>query len=91
MVYEVVTTLDGAEVLFTVRDSGPGIAAEDIGRLFRPFTRLSGAAPAEETPGSGLGLYISRAIVEAHHGRIGVESEPGAGSTFWFTLRRAET
>ncbi len=78
-----------AEVRFTVRDHGPGIAAQDIGRLFRPFTRLSGA-DAEETPGSGLGLYVSRRIVEAHEGRIGVESELGAGSTFSFTLPRGD-
>ncbi|MFL5797431.1 MAG: sensor histidine kinase [Actinomycetota bacterium] len=86
---ELVVRAAGDEVRFEVRDHGAGIAAEHTELLFRPFSRLPGLA--EATPGSGLGLYISRAIVEAHHGRIGVESEPGAGSTFWFTLRRAET
>jgi signal transduction histidine kinase len=86
---EVVVRAAEDEVRFEVRDRGPGIAPEHTELLFRPFSRLPGLA--EATPGSGLGLYISRAIVEAHHGRIGVESEPGTGSTFWFTLRRAET
>jgi signal transduction histidine kinase len=76
------------EVRFEVRDQGPGIPPEQTEVLFRPFSRLPG--PAEATQGSGLGLYISRAIVEAHQGRIGVDSEPGTGSAFWFTLRRAE-
>ncbi len=76
---------NGRGVRFTVRDVGPGIPEEFVGRLFRPFSRLPGAA-TDETPGSGLGLYISRRIVEAHGGKIEVESEPGAGSTFSFTL-----
>jgi signal transduction histidine kinase len=77
------------EVRFAVRDRGPGIAPQDVGRLFRPFSRLPRAV-AEETPGSGLGLYVSRRIVEALRGRIEVESEPGVGSTFSFTLPREE-
>lgn len=68
-----------------VRDSGPGIAAEDIPKLFKPFSQL--AAPGTlRVRGTGLGLSISKALVEAHGGEIGVESEPGRGSTFWFTL-----
>jgi len=76
-----------AEVVFAVRDRGPGITAQDLPRLFRPFSRLSNAV-AEETPGSGLGLYVSRRIVEAHRGTIAAQSEPGVGSTFSFTLPR---
>lgn len=66
-----------------VVDTGIGIAEEDLPKLFRRFSQLpSGGAKG----GTGLGLAISKAIVEAHGGRIGVESTPGKGSTFWFTL-----
>jgi signal transduction histidine kinase len=64
-----------------VQDPGPGIALEDQGRLFMPFTKLD-----DEHGGSGLGLSICKAIVEAHGGEIGVRSTPGEGATFWFTL-----
>jgi signal transduction histidine kinase len=75
-------------VRFAVRDHGPGISPEHIELLFRPFTRLP-VPETEVAPGSGLGLYISRQIVEAHGGRIRVESELGQGSAFSFTLSRA--
>jgi signal transduction histidine kinase len=78
------------EVVFTVCDQGPGIAEEDIGRLFRPFSRLS-TSNGEQAPGSGLGLYIARRIVEAHRGRIWVISEVGKGSRFSFSLPRMRT
>jgi signal transduction histidine kinase len=74
-------------VRFAVRDHGSGIDPGQRELLFRPFSRLPGSA-TDAVQGSGLGLYISRQIVEAHAGRIGVESEPGGGSEFWFTLRR---
>ncbi|HCO03909.1 MAG TPA: hypothetical protein DIT48_11225 [Actinobacteria bacterium] len=77
------------EVRFSVRDRGPGIPPKDASRLFRPFSRLT-TAVTSNAPGSGLGLYVSRRIVESHGGRIGVESEPGEGSTFWFTLPRCD-
>jgi len=80
--------IDNGEVRFGVRDHGAGIDPTQTELLFRPFSRLPGAA-TEAVQGSGLGLYISRQIVEAHAGRIGVESEPGEGSEFWFTLRRS--
>ncbi|MFN2589406.1 MAG: sensor histidine kinase [Actinomycetota bacterium] len=77
--------LDPPEVVIEVDDDGPGIPEEDLPRLFHQFTRLR--RPADETVGgSGLGLYISRRIIEAHNGRIWVESEPGRGSTFAFAL-----
>jgi signal transduction histidine kinase len=73
---------DDRALRFEVRDSGPGIAAEHLPRLFERFYRVPGA-PAG---GAGLGLYICKEIVEAHGGRVGVESDPGHGSIFWFTL-----
>ncbi len=70
------------ELLFSVDDNGIGIAAEDAGSIFSPFKRLHG----QDVPGTGLGLAICRRISEIHHGRIWVESVPGKGSTFHFTL-----
>jgi PAS domain S-box-containing protein len=66
-----------------VEDTGAGIAPEDVAKLFQRFSQLKSGIKAG---GTGLGLSISKAIVEAHGGRIGVESTPGVGSTFWFTL-----
>jgi len=68
-----------------VADTGVGIPPDELARLFQKFSRASNAA-ARAVEGTGLGLYISRAIVERHGGRIWAESEPGKGSTFWFTL-----
>jgi signal transduction histidine kinase len=76
---------DGGAVRFEVRDSGPGIAAEYHAAIFEKYFRVPGAAAG----GVGLGLWLAREIVEAHGGRIGVESAPGQGSVFWFTLPRA--
>ncbi len=67
----------------SVSDQGVGIASDEIPRLFRPYTRLERIPGAR---GTGLGLYITKAIVEAHGGRVGVESQLGKGSTFTFTL-----
>jgi PAS domain S-box-containing protein len=68
-----------------VSDTGMGIAPAEQARLFERFYRTSAAA-REAIPGTGLGLAISRMIVEAHGGRIGVESEEGRGSTFFVAL-----
>jgi PAS domain S-box-containing protein len=78
---------DGA-LRCVVADTGVGIAAEDLPRLFHRFTQLEAGRRAHG--GLGLGLWICKALVEAHGGRIGVESAPGKGSSFWFTLPRGE-
>jgi two-component system phosphate regulon sensor histidine kinase PhoR len=70
-----------------VSDSGVGISAEDKSRLFAEFARVGRGHPAlKNVHGTGLGLSIVRRIVESHGGRVGVESEPGHGSTFWLEL-----
>ena len=71
-------------VRFEVSDTGEGIPAEYQDQIFQKFFRIPGAGGR----GSGLGLSIARNIVEAHGGKIGVKSEPGQGSTFWFELPR---
>jgi signal transduction histidine kinase len=78
--------LDGDRVRFEVRDSGEGIPGEYLERIFDRFFRV----PGRGAGGVGLGLYLVREIVQAHGGQVGVESEPGKGSTFWFTLPVAE-
>jgi signal transduction histidine kinase len=75
----------GGSLVTEVRDTGMGIAAEDLPRLFQRFTQLD-MGIARKVGGSGLGLSICKALVEAHGGQIGVESAPGMGSTFRFTL-----
>jgi signal transduction histidine kinase len=78
----------GHAVRITVRDHGAGIAAEDLERIFDCFER---AAPVEHFGGLGIGLYLARTIVRAHGGSIGVESEPGRGTTFTVELPLAAT
>jgi PAS domain S-box-containing protein len=75
-------------VRFVVENPGPGIAPGDIRLLFRRFQQLDGS-DGRQRGGTGLGLAISKAIVEQHGGRIGVESEPGRKTTFWFELPAA--
>jgi signal transduction histidine kinase len=75
------------EARLAVEDQGIGIAPEDQQRLFNIFER---AANARSRGGLGLGLYIARQIVEAHDGRISVESAPGRGSRFTITLPQGE-
>lgn len=82
---EVAVQSVGDEAMLSVRDHGIGIHDSDKPRIFGRFER---AVSRETYPGMGLGLWITREIVEAHGGRIGVESRPGAGATFRVTLPR---
>src|SRR5213076_2275057 len=75
--------VDG-EVQVSVADTGPGIALEDHERIFEEFQQT--AVGVEQREGTGLGLALSKRLVELHSGRIWVESTPGVGSTFTFTL-----
>ena len=78
---------NGHEVCFAVTDSGIGIAASDLQRLFLPFTQLDSGLTRRHG-GTGLGLYISHRLAALLGGRIDVESQPGAGSTFRLVLPR---
>jgi NtrC-family two-component system sensor histidine kinase KinB len=73
------------ETVISVVDQGDGIPPEELSRLFQRFTR-GRAGPKMDIGGLGLGLYIARLIVEAHGGRMWVESAVGDGSTFSFAL-----
>jgi signal transduction histidine kinase len=69
-------------VRFTVTDTGPGIASADLAHVFDWFWQ----SQQEGRTGSGLGLAIAKGLIEAHRGRLRVESAPGQGTTFWFTI-----
>jgi len=75
----------GAEIAMSVADTGTGIPRESLSRIFEPFVQV----PHATGGGAGLGLTISRQIVEAHGGQLTVQSSPGQGSTFTFTVRLA--
>lgn len=79
---------NGNDVLFGVADQGVGISTSDQKRLFRPFQRLD--ITDSRVGGTGLGLVLCQRLVEAHHGRIWVESQLGKGATFCFTLPRKQ-
>ena len=74
------------DVLFSVADTGPGIALEDQPKLFEKFQQVRPTVGADGSKGTGLGLAISKRLVELHGGRIGLTSSPGQGSTFSFIL-----
>jgi signal transduction histidine kinase len=70
---------EGDAVVFAVADTGTGIAADDLPHVFEQYWK-------HDQQGTGLGLFIARSVVQAHRGRMWVESKPGTGSTFFFTL-----
>jgi signal transduction histidine kinase len=72
------------QVRVSVSDKGPGIGQDKIQHLFERYYHAD--EHGGQTSGLGLGLYISAEIIRKHGGRIGVDSEPGRGSAFWFTL-----
>jgi PAS domain S-box-containing protein len=77
----------GSVVQVAVRDHGPGIEPSDLPKLFQKFSRVGTQSLA---PGKGLGLYVSKAMIEAQGGHMSVQSEPGRGSTFVYTLPATE-
>lgn len=87
MPIEVTAAIEGQNLRLWVRDRGPGLPADVQARVWERFYRVEGS---ERRPGTraglGLGLYISKMIVEQHGGSVGLESTPSAGATFWFTL-----
>jgi len=77
----------GEEVYFSITDTGIGIAAPDLRRIFEPFTQIDSSL-SRQHEGTGLGLALVRRLAELHGGRIEVDSEPGRGSRFTIVLPR---
>ena len=73
-------------IRISIRNTGPGLTAEQLGQLFQPFNRLGQESGAEE--GTGIGLVVAKRLIELMRGTIGAESTVGVGSVFWIELRR---
>ena len=86
---DIACSREGNSLRVAVHDSGRGISADEQERLFQPFERLSAAR--SDIEGTGIGLALSRRLVHAMGGDIGVDSEVGRGSTFWVRLARADS
>ena len=82
---ELGAALRGQEARLWIKDTGDGIAAGEIDQLFEKYKQTASGKSSEEQ-GTGLGLLICKMIVEAHGGKIWVESEEGKGTTFTFTI-----
>jgi signal transduction histidine kinase/CheY-like chemotaxis protein len=77
--------VDERDMTVTVTDTGPGIAESDLAKLFQPFQQLDGSIRRKQG-GSGLGLNISKNFIELHNGKMSVRSQPGVGTSFFFSL-----
>ena len=79
------------QVRVWVRDQGPGIALAEQAQVWERFHRVSGIRERKGfASGLGLGLYVTRMVIERHQGQVGISSAPGQGATFWFTLPVAQ-
>lgn len=79
--------VNGQQARVWVHDEGPGLPVEEQERIWERFQRAPGiVVQSGSGVGLGLGLHVSRTIIELHHGQVGVQSSPGQGSTFWFSL-----
>ena len=76
----------GSLIEFSIRNQGPGIPADRIGSLFQKFSRINGQDGVSKQKGTGLGLFITKTIIEAHGGSIAVSSQQGEWAEFSFTL-----
>ena len=81
---------DNGMLRLSVADTGPGIAEQDLGEIFEPFTRLKPSSHGD-IEGSGIGLTITKRLVEMMGGRIGLQSALGQGSLFWIELPLAKS
>jgi signal transduction histidine kinase len=89
---EVRVQVVGSTACVCVRDTGVGVPLTEQEEIWARFHRATGVAiQSGSDVGLGIGLHISKTIVERHHGQVGLQSVPGQGSTFWFTVPLADT
>ena len=88
-VITVLVSFEGDLVRVRVTDQGPGIPSEEQGRIFERYVRGT-TASGLDADGLGLGLALVKSIIQLHGGKVGVDSDVGKGSSFWFTLQRAD-